>query len=125
VANITIVFGVLLIVQGLGFFFHSNAPTALIPAYFGAALLILGVVAHKESLRKHAMHLASLLGLIGFLLPAGRLISKLIADGEIKDPEAAAALTIMAALCGIFEALCIRTFIAARRARAAREANVG
>jgi hypothetical protein len=112
----------LLIAQGLGFFVGTQAPTALIPAYFGAALLVLGLVAWKENLRKHAMHAAAVLALIGFLLPVGRLVAKVIADGGIKDAVAAAALAIMAVLCGVFEALCVRTFILARRSRAARQA---
>jgi hypothetical protein len=122
VANIAIVFGALLIAQGLGFFLYTEAPTALIPAYFGGALLVLGLVAWKENLRKHAMHAAAVLALIGFLLSAGRLIAKVIADGGIKDGVAAAALAIMAVLCGVFEGLCVRTFILARRSRAARQA---
>ena len=56
------------------------------------------------------------------LLPVGRLVAKVIADGGIKDAVAAAALAIMAVLCGVFEALCVRTFILARRSRAARQA---
>jgi hypothetical protein len=125
VANITIVFGLLLIAQGVGFFIGTQASTALIPAYFGAAFLVLGVLAQKENLRKHAMHAAAVLALIGFLVPVGRLVGKLIADGGINDRVAAAALALMAALCGVLEALCVRSFIQARRRRAAREANPG
>src|SRR5438034_230558 len=61
------VFGILLIVLGLGGFFGTGAEhgTALIPAYFGTALLILGLLALKDSLRKHAMHVAAMVGLLG------------------------------------------------------------
>jgi hypothetical protein len=64
-------------------------------------------------------------GLLGFLASAGRLVWKLIADGGISDPPAAVALSLMAVLCGTFVVLCIRSFIAARRSRAAQQTNPG
>ena len=41
--------------------------TALIPAAFGLALLLCGALALKESRKKHAMHAAAMVGLLGWV----------------------------------------------------------
>jgi len=71
------------------------------------------VLAHsKESLRKHLMHLAVIVGLLGFILPAGRLLSKV---GELTLSAAVASQLAMAFLCLAFVVLAIRSFVIARR----------
>jgi hypothetical protein len=123
VAKVTIAVGLILIGLGLGGYFGTGTPsvTALIPAFFGGPILLLGVLALKDGMRKHAMHTAVLLGLIGFLASAGRAIA-VLAKGEIKLPVALAMTIAMAVVCGIFVALCIRSFVQARRAREAKKA---
>ena len=72
-ARITIGVGVVLIALGLiGYFPDQASWTALIPAIFGVILAILGGVAMQPNLRKHAMHVAVMVGLIGFLAGVGR-----------------------------------------------------
>ena len=117
-ANITILLGLVLIALGLGGYFGTgtSSVTALIPAFFGAPILILGILALKDSMRKHAMHGAVMIGLLGFLGGAVRLVQTLVA-GEIKLPMAFAMTAAMTVLCGVFVVLCIRSFIQARRAR--------
>lgn len=89
--------------------------TALIPAFFGIVIALLGVVARsKESLRMHIMHAAVLLGLIGFLLPLGRVLSKL---GDITLSAAVISQLAMSAVCLVFVILAVRSFIEARRNR--------
>jgi hypothetical protein len=46
-AKVTLIFAVLLIILGLGFYLGtgSKAPTALIPTWFGVALGVFGVLA--------------------------------------------------------------------------------
>ena len=68
-ANTTISFGVILLVLGIGGYFGSGmvSLTALIPAVFGLVLLICGVVARDPNKRKHAMHFAAMVGVLGFL----------------------------------------------------------
>ena len=58
--KITIGLGILLILLGLGGYFGTDAKsfTALIPAFVGVPLLLLGCLALKDNLRKHAMHAA-------------------------------------------------------------------
>jgi uncharacterized membrane protein len=114
-ASTTIVFGILLTLLGLvGYAMTRTSMTALIPALFGVLLLILGLLARSESMRKHAMHAAAmvaLVGCVGALFPLLRTPS---------GPRAAMAVFSQVAtvvLTGVFVALCVRSFIAARRAR--------
>jgi uncharacterized membrane protein len=117
-----IVFGVVLILLGIvGYVVavtNNNASvTALIPAFFGAALAILGVLSQlKESLRKHLMHVAVVVALLGFIATAGRLISRL---GELTASPAVISQALMAIVCLVFVVLAIRSFAAARRNRQA------
>lgn len=101
-----------------------GSKTALIPALFGVPLLMCGTLAYLENLRKHAMHVAATVALLGGLLAAGRGLSKVGAlFGE--DPVAQRATTmvlIMAVLCLAYVGLSVRSFIAARKAREAAAA---
>lgn len=120
--RITIGFSLAYIAIGLAGFFLTGAAhkTALIPAIIGAALLVLGVLAGKESLRMHAMHGALLVGLLAFLGTA-RGLTKLPAAfaGTAERPGAVYAQAATAILSLVFLALGVRSFIAARRARTA------
>ena len=44
---------------------ETTSPTALIPAGIGGILAVCGLLAFKESRRKHAMHVAMLLAVVG------------------------------------------------------------
>ena len=72
---VSIVIGALLV--GLGAYGYTASDTksitAWIPAFVGGPLILCGLIALKESLLKHAMHVAAMLGLLGFLASAGRL----------------------------------------------------
>jgi hypothetical protein len=99
----------------------SGQPTALIPAAFGAGLVICGLVTlARPGARKHAMHFAALLGVLGLVGALMRPVMKL-AKGEAIDYGSAAfrSQAAMAALCLLFVILCVRSFINARRARSA------
>ena len=118
---LTIVFGILFIILGVGGFVATGSEhkTALIPAAFGVAYIVCGVLARKDDMRKHAMHGAAMLGLLGALVPIPGVIKffKMISGETIERPQAAIAQTIMSVLSFVFVALCVRSFIAARRAR--------
>jgi len=89
--------------------------TALIPAFFGIVLAALGLAARaKEGLRKHLMHAAVIVALLGFFATAGRLLSRM---GELTASPAVISQAVMAAVCLIFVVLAIRSFAAARRER--------
>lgn len=123
-SSISIVIGALLTALGAGLFAtaEGNAPTALIPSGFGVLLIICGVVARNESARKHAMHAAALLGLVGCAMPLVMIIRKWL-RGEF-DPlsRAGGGQLAMSVLCGIFVVLCVKSFIDARKARKQAEA---
>ena len=115
-----IALGLLLILIGAAGYIYGvmngNASvTALIPAFFGVILAGLGFAAQaKENLRKHLMHAAVVIALLGFILPAGRLISRL---SELSFSVAVLSQILMAAICLIFVVLGIKSFADARRNR--------
>jgi len=117
-AKLAITFGVLLIALGLGTYLPRHEhPTALIPAVAGLLLLACGLVARNERLRMHAMHAAALVGMLGALAAGGRM-GMSIAKGTFgENAQAATGLAGMFVLCALFVALCVRSFIAARRVR--------
>jgi len=111
----TVAVGVLLILQGVGFYLgtETKSMTALIPAFFGLPIAVLGSVALKESLRKHAMHAAVALALLALLAPIGR-----IASAGFKFSAAGVSLVLMIVLCGILLVLGVKSFVDARLRRA-------
>ena len=60
------------------------------------------------------MHAAALVGVLGFLAGAGRFLYKLFTSGDVMNTAGLSTLT-MAVLCGAFVALCVKSFIDARR----------
>ena len=117
--KITLAVGVLLVIQGVGFYVGTGGKsiTALIPAFVGLPILVLGILARKEAARKHAMHLAAGLALLGLLAAVGRM-----ASAGLSASAAGVSLLIMALLTGGFLILCIKSFVDARRRRAEPEA---
>ena len=110
--------GIVLILIGVaGYAYGVNtghaSPTALIPAVFGLVIGVLSLIGRaKESLRKHVMHVAVLFGLLGFILPTGRL---LVNYSTFTLGAAAISQIAMAVVCLIFVILAVNSFIAARR----------
>lgn len=113
-----IISGILLILLGIiGYVFsiidENTSLTALIPSAFGLLLALCGVIAQsKENLRKHLMHAAVLIALLGFIIPAARIASKL---SDIKVSLAILSQAVMALICLVFVILAVKSFIDARR----------
>ena len=109
----TILFGALLIITGLVGYLGtgSEQKTALIPAAFGIVILICGLLAANESRRMMAMHIAVLFGLLGAI----GVVPVLLKEGQPQAAFISKVVTLI--LCVIFVGLCIRSFIAARKAR--------
>lgn len=118
-ATTTIGFGVALIALGLAGYFGTGAAslTALIPSAFGVLLAVFGFIAKDEAKRKHAMHAAVLVGLIGCLAALPRPLRALASGSEVT--AAIGASLTMSALLAIYVALCVRSFIEARKRRSA------
>lgn len=125
-AKLTMAFGAVLALLGVGVYLSvgERAPTSLIPAVFGVLLLVLGALANTENVkqRKITMHIAVVIGLLGFVFPFARSLPRLIeaAKGQtILRPLAVEEQMAMAIVCLVYTVLCVRWFIAVRRTRAA------
>ena len=114
-------YGVVLIVVGLvGYFGTGQASvTALIPAFLGLLLLILGIAGRRENLRKNAMHIAVAIALLGFLGTVGGLVKlfTLLSGGEVTRPTAIVIQSIVAVMCGSYVGFGVKSFADARRRR--------
>jgi hypothetical protein len=126
-AKVTLVFAFLMIVLGEAAYMGTGSvhKTALIPFWFGLGLALFGVLAllaKTEKARMIFMHINVTIGLLGFL---GGAISAVIryhaatAAGHMPSKIAMGSQVGMAVLMGIYVALCVRSFIAVRRARQA------
>ena len=114
--NLTFLVGALLIV--LGGYGYTQSPTrspmALIPAFLGVLFIVFAFLAGREEMRRHAMHGASVLALLGIIAGLGP-----IGMGGTRrfPPLMVYSTAAMSVLCAIFLAFAVRSFIAARRAR--------
>jgi lysylphosphatidylglycerol synthetase-like protein (DUF2156 family) len=123
---LTIVIGILLCLVGLGGYVltEMRSWTALIPAILGGLFLVCGFLARAlPQARKHFMHAALLVAIVG-LLGSGRMLAK--ASGTSPDPSGPAlvaqvrvgANAATAGLCLALLGLGIRSFVVARAKRA-------
>ena len=113
-------FGLILIVLGFASYMLTGrtSVTALIPALFGAVLVICALVARNEAARKHAMHAAVAVGLIGALAALGRGVPAALSGGATRP--AVLSQLVMGVLLLIYVGLGVQSFIAARKARMGR-----
>ena len=97
----------------------AESITALIPAFFGIPILILGLLGRKEHLRKHIMHAITALALIGFIGSARGLGSfmNMLSGHDVPRPLATVMQSVMALLTLGFVILAVKSFIDARRER--------
>jgi hypothetical protein len=121
-AKVTLVFAVLFIALGIVGYFGTGAqhPTALIPAALGVLLGIFGALSFSpdQKRRKLFMHINVTVALLGFLGTVMGLIEyvRMLAGAVVKNPPATESKAAMAVLSLIYVALCVRSFITARRA---------
>jgi hypothetical protein len=113
--------GALLVATGVIAYIATAAVsfTALIPAAVGILLLIAALIGRRsETARKHAMHVAlaiALLGALGSLMNVVKL-GDLFA-GTAERPGAIIASTVMFVLLVAYLAAGVRSFVQARAAR--------
>jgi hypothetical protein len=123
-SRVAMVFGLLLIGLGLVGYFapttlgsvgpEGTSPTALIPAGFGAVLLLCGLIVEmKPTTRKHVMHFAAMVGLLGAI---GGVMPLMRTKMDMEKSGSVAGL-LMIVICAIFVVLCVRSFVLARIAR--------
>lgn len=119
---IAIVFGLLLDLLGIAAYFATGSThvTALIPVFFGTPILLCGILAKAQpAIRKHVMHVAAVFGLLGTLGGLGMGLPKVgaLLAGTAERPLAISLQIAMGAISLVFLALCVKSFIDARRAR--------
>jgi hypothetical protein len=127
-ASLTLWLGVILTILGIAGYTASGAEsfTALIPSMFGIVFILLGLLGRKETLRKHMMHAAAVLALLGFagsVSGLGKLFS-MLGGADIARPLAVIMQSSMAVLTLAFVILAIKSFIDARRQRVAESSGV-
>jgi hypothetical protein len=119
--RLTIVIGAVLVVLGVVAYVATAAAsvTALIPSLVGLLLLACAAVARKPEWHKHGIHAAlvvALLGALGTLMNVAR-IGEVFA-GTAERPAAVIVSTLMFVILVVYIVAGVRSFVAARRARA-------
>jgi len=114
--------GLALVIIGVVAYLGSGAAsvTALVPSVLGAILAALGLVATaRPGARRHAMHAAAAVALLGFLgsLQGVPAFFELLGGAVVERPWAAAAQALTAVLSAVFVAAAVSSFVRARRAR--------
>ncbi|MBX3373386.1 MAG: hypothetical protein KF817_06090 [Phycisphaeraceae bacterium] len=124
--RITVLTGICLVVLGLiaYLFLQSDqrSVTALIPAFFGIPFVVLGGVAGRHAgFRRHAMHIAMLIAVLGILGTVRGVTGTidLVRGAEVARPTAVVVQTIMFAICAIYLGAGVRSFAQARMTKKA------
>jgi hypothetical protein len=130
--SLSVMFGVVLTALGLVAYFNPEPlgvgkdgaqatpghPSALSPVGVGTILVVAGLVAMAApGARKHAMHGAAVVALLGTV---GGLVPVILRSFRFEEVAVKVGLG-MAVLSAIFLALCVNSFVRARRARLVRE----
>ncbi len=113
--------GALLVATGVIGYVGTGAAslTALIPSAVGALLLIAALIGRRENARKHAVHAAlavALVGLLGSLMNVVKIGDVLA--GTAQRPAAVIVSTVMFVLLVVYLVAGIRSFVRARAASA-------
>jgi hypothetical protein len=109
--SITIGFGILLILLGIGNYVGAGRLTALLPALFGLAICVLGFVERpQKKAEKHAFFGTVFLAILGLLGSVRGLINlfSLLAGGSVARPMAVIAQAAIAVVCILFVVLAVR-----------------
>ena len=121
---ITILFALDLIITGIVGFVATGKEhfTALIPSFIGTLLLVLGLLAFNPKLRKHVMHGAAMVAIIGFVATISGGLTDLpkFLSGNMNDlprPAASISKLITNLIMLHFVVICVISFIEVRMAR--------
>ena len=111
---LTLISAGILILLGIGTWLGAGqtSATALIPSFFGVGLGLAGLAALKDRWRRHAMHLAAFIALVG---AAGSLSRAIPALADTPMRIATMSQLVMGFGLIVFVFLCVLSFIAARK----------
>ena len=116
---VTIVYAVMLIILGIAGYAATGgiSITALIPTFFGFVIMILGLMAKNEKLKKHLLHGAALLALIGIVATAKSIpgFFDVITGTETERPAAIISQAIMAFMSIGYILAGLKSFLDARK----------
>jgi hypothetical protein len=109
--------GIVLMVIGIASYWLTGrtSVTALIPAFFGIVFVGLAYLARNEAARRHAMHAAVAIALLGVLGTLGRAVPAVLA-GQLTRPAVMAQI-VTGLVLAYYVFLGVQSFRAARRAR--------
>jgi hypothetical protein len=126
--TLSVMFGVVLTALGLVAYFNpaplgvgkdgqpaaAGHPSGLSPVGVGAILIVAGVASMAApGARKHAMHAAAAVSLLGTV---GGLVPVILRSFRFEEVAVKVGLA-MSVLCAIFLAMCVNSFVQARKAR--------
>ncbi len=121
VTTLTRALGAFLIVVGIVAYVATAAAsiTALLPAFLGVPILVLGLLAGRGDWHRHVIHAALLLALLGFLGTLRNVadVPAVLGDGDVERPVAVWTSTVTALACLAYVVAGVRSFVLARRAR--------
>lgn len=114
--NLTLFYGIFLIVWGAGFSVGSLSFTSWIPSFLGIPILVSGLLTKFfPAKRKIWMHIAVLFGLFAFL-GGFRFFAAMGSEaGLFGKPKAAASQLMLMITGGIYTFACVKSFIWARK----------
>ena len=120
--SFTVRVGLLLVIFGIASYVmtHGVSVTAFIPSVVGALLAVCGLIATRsEGARKHAMHAAAVIALLGLIgtVPGLMRLPALLSGAELPNRPAIIARSGMALLLLVYLWFSIKSFGDARRAR--------
>jgi len=119
--NLTLSLGILLLILGGASYLGTGQEsiTALIPSFFGILFILFGVLSKQEKLRKHMIHTAAGLALLGILGTARAIpgFIDVISGTPVERPLAIYAQTAMLVMCAGYMIRAVQSFIAARKAK--------
>jgi hypothetical protein len=116
-ARIVITFGFVLILLGAGAYIASGmaSVTALIPAFFGAAIAVIGGVATRPAWTRGAVMAAAVTGALGAAGSLSRIVPKLARGEAVSLDLAAGAQIAMALLSLALVVVCAAWLLKGRR----------
>lgn len=119
---LTRLLGAALVVVGVVAYVVTGAEsiTALVPAFLGAPILVLGFVAGGEARTRGALIAAIVLAVLGVLGTAMNLadLPALLAGDDVERPAAVVTSAITAVLCLVYVIAGVRWFLGQRGSRA-------